>query len=175
MVRQAPDGRLSLIDLIAAWTQTSGGNAAKLVQNLIDNGTVPQYDSIPLPTGRPTPIVTTAEWEALRQHIPCKTHMPAPIRDKVDDDLYVMQYSVASAVKIGRSRNVEQRRRDLEKSQNFFVTLVASWVGQGHIESIVHKRLEMFRSSAGAGKEWYNVSADQAVTAIQWLLDHEPL
>ena len=172
MVRRAPDRRLSLIDLTTAWTQTSGGNAGRLLQNLIDNGTVPQYDSIPLPAGRPSPTVTTAEWEALRQRIPCKMHMTAPTRDRDEDDLYVMQYSVASAVKIGRSRNVEQRRRDLEKSQNFFVTLVASWAGQGHIEAIVHKRLEMFRSSTGAGKEWYNVSADQAVTAIQWVLDH---
>ena len=169
MVRLAPDGRLSLIDLIAAWTQTSGHNASQLLQRLSD---VPQYDSIPLRRGKPTPIVTTAEWEALRQRIPCKMHMPASTRDRDEDDLYVMQYSVAPAVKIGRSRNVEQRRRALEMSQNFFVTLVASWARQGHIEPIVHKRLEMFRSSAGAGKEWYNISADQAVTAIQWVLDH---
>ena len=173
MVRRAPDGRLSLIDLIAAWTQTSGKNARNLLQRLTDSGTVPPYDTITLHAGPATPIVTPAEWEVFRQHIPCKTHMPTPTRERDDDDLYVMQYSVAPAVKIGWSRNVEQRRHALEMSQHFFVTLVASWAGQGHIEPIVHKRLEMFRSSAGAGKEWYNISGEQAVTAIQWLLDHQ--
>ena len=175
MVRRAPDGRLSLIDLIAAWTHTTGRNANQLLQRLTDNGIAPPYDTLPLHAGRATPIVTTDEWETFRQNIPCKTHMPARTREIGGEDLYVMQYSTSPAIKIGRSRNVEQRRRSLEISQNFFVMLVASWAGQGHIEPMVHKRLEMFRSSAGPGREWYNISADQAVTAIQWLLDHEPL
>ena len=175
MVRCAPDGRLSLIDLISGWTHTSGRNASHLLQRLTDNGVAPPYDTLPLHAGRATPIVTTDEWETFRQNIPCKTHMPARTREIGGEDLYVMQYSTSPAIKIGRSRNVEQRRRSLEISQNFFVMLVASWAGQGHIEPIVHKRLEMFRSSVGAGKEWYNISADQAVIAIQWLIDHEPL
>ena len=37
-----------------------------------------------------------------------------------NDDLYIMKYSFdETAVKIGRSENVERRRRELEKCQNF--------------------------------------------------------
>ena len=174
MVRRAADGRLSLIDLIAVWTNTSSHNACSLLQRLTENGIVTQYEAVPLYKGRPTPIVTPDEWEALRAHIPCKTHMLQRPRTRANEDLYVMQYSCAPAIKIGRSRNVEQRRRNLEQSHNFFVTLVACFAGQGHVEPIVHKRLEMFRSTAGAGKEWYNITADQAVTAIRWVLENHP-
>ncbi len=83
-------------------------------------------------------------------------------KDK-NDDLYIMKYSFDdTAVKIGRSENVEKRRRGLEACQNFFVEVVAIFPGKGFLESKVHEKLEAFQSKKGAGVEWFNICAADA-------------
>jgi hypothetical protein len=84
-------------------------------------------------------------------------------REPQTDDLYVMKYSNDNGcVKIGRSECVEKRRRSLESGQNFFVEVVVIFPGKGHLEPEVHSRLQHFHSKAGAGKEWFNISAADA-------------
>ena len=168
MIRRAPDGRQSLIDLTILCTQTKRENARKMLKRLTDKGILPHYDSVILGSGTATPIVTDEQWGEVRSHLPSDAYMT---RHRNPDDLYVMQYSNAhDAVKIGRSYDVEKRRRSLEVGHNFFVTLLAAFPAQGHLESLIHDHLEVFRSSAGAGKEWFNVSKDQAITVIQSVL-----
>ena len=88
------------------------------------------------------------------------------------DDLYAMHYNDQhDYVKIGRSRDVEKRRRDLE-SGHIFVTVAAVFHSYGHMESVIHNQLQMFRSTLGAGKEWFNISKDQAIKAIKWAQQH---
>ena len=170
MVRRAADGRQSLIDLVAELTQTSKRNAHIVLQRLAGKGIVHHYETKSLRGGRPTQVVTDAEWAEIRSHLPSDTYLT---RRRGPDDLYVMQYSDSfDAVKIGRSRDVEKRRRDLESGHNFHVTISAVFPGSGCIEATVHKRLQMFRSSAGAGKEWFNISVDQAIVAIKWTLQN---
>ena len=83
--------------------------------------------------------------------------------DLAKDDLYVMKYSTDNnAVKIGRSENVEKRRRSLETGQNFFVEVVAIFPGKGYLEPDVHDRLQHYQSKSGAGVEWFNISAADA-------------
>ena len=83
-------------------------------------------------------------------------------KDK-NDDLYIMKYSFdETAVKIGRSENVEKRRRALEACQNFFVEVVAIFPGKGFLESEVHEKLEACHSKKGAGVEWFNICAADA-------------
>ena len=36
----------------------------------------------------------------------------------------------------------------------------------------MHERLAAFRSMEGAGKEWFNVTKEQAITMIQWVIDN---
>ena len=167
MVRRAADGRHSLIDLVSELTRTSKRNALFLLRRLADKGIIQHYDAISLPGGRPTQIVTDAEWAEIRSHLPSDTYLT---RRRDPDDLYVMQYSDAhDAVKIGRSRDVEKRRRDLEAGHNFFVSVAAVFPGLGHIEAAVHDRLQMFRSHAGAGREWFNISKHQAIATIRFV------
>ena len=170
MVRRAADGRQSLIDLISELTQTSRPNAYLVLQRLVDKGIVQQYETKCLRRGRPTQVVTDSEWAEIRSHLPSDTYMT---RRRGPDDLYVMQYSDSfDVVKIGRSRDVEKRRRDLESGHNFHVTISAVFPGSGCMEATVHKKLQMFRSSAGAGKEWFNISVEQAIVAIKWTLQN---
>ena len=84
-------------------------------------------------------------------------------REAKKDDLYVMKYSTDdTAVKIGRSDNVEKRRRGLEVCQNFFVEVVVIFPGKGSLEDAVHHQLQNYQSKKGAGKEWFNISAADA-------------
>ena len=120
MVRRAPDGRMSLYDLVAEWTHAKPSNAYTMLQRLMRKGIVHcNYDRVTLGGGMPTPIVTDQEWISIRSHLPSQTYMAS--RRKADD-LYVMQYSTRDdVVKIGRSRNIEQRRRHLQDGHNFLL------------------------------------------------------
>jgi hypothetical protein len=50
------------------------------------------------------------------------------------DDLYIMRYVgiLQDVLKIGRSNNVESRRRALEACQNFHIEVLATFPGKGH-------------------------------------------
>ena len=82
-----------------------------------------------------------------------------------------MQYSNdKTCCKIGRSNNVGKRKRSLEASQNFFVNIVATFPGAGHLEQEVHSRLASKRSNKGPGKEWFNLTATRAIDAVNKVL-----
>ena len=135
MIRTAPDGRQSLIDLIVALTRTGRANAFRLLQRLTDKGIVPQYETVSLHGGPPTPIVSALQWAEIRSHFPSDDYIA---RIQKPDDLYVMHYNGQhDYVKIGRSRDVEKRRRDLE-SGHIFVTVAAVYHSYGHMVSIIH-------------------------------------
>ena len=119
MIRAAPDGRQSLIDLIVALTRTGRGNAFRLLQRLTDKGIVPQYETVSVHGGPPTPIVSASQWAEIRSHFPCDDYIA---RIRMPDDLYVMHYNdQPDYVKIGRSKDVEKRRRDLESGHIFLL------------------------------------------------------
>jgi hypothetical protein len=89
----------------------------------------------------------------------------------VNDTLYVMQYSFRrDIVKVGRSDNPERRRRQLEGGQAFHVEILATFPGQGALEGQVHEALAAHRNEEGAGREWFNLSAAEAIAAITALL-----
>ena len=104
-----------------------------------------------------TPVVTEEQWLHARSFLP-------------SSDLYVMKYSNRDdVVKVGRSSNVEHIRRALEAGHAFYIGVVAVFPGYGHIEQSVHQRLDIFKAH-GAGREWFNVSGDQAIQATQWFV-----
>ena len=87
------------------------------------------------------------------------------------DDLYIMQYSNDQTVlKIGRARNVEHRRRQLESGHNFHMRVVATFPKRGYLEALVHSALEGVRCCEGAGKEWFEISPDEAIDTIQRIM-----
>ena len=59
----------------------------------------------------------------------------------------------------------------MSKVITFYVTLVAAFPLLGYLEPVVHERLAAFRNNAGAGKEWFNITAEQAISMIQWVID----
>jgi hypothetical protein len=94
------------------------------------------------------------------------------------DDLYIMRYVgiLQDVLKIGRSNNVETRRRALESCQNFHVEVLATFPGKGHLESEVHKRLAERRSARGPGREWFRIDLQGALEAVaKASFEHERL
>lgn len=78
--------------------------------------------------------------------------------------LYVMQVE-RGQIKIGRSIDVEKRRRALETGSGRKVFLIATLEGRGHEECAVHQALARFRNIG----EWFSGSKE-AKAAIQRVL-----
>ena len=71
------------------------------------------------------------------------------------DALYVMGCSVLpGAFKVGRSANVEARAKELQTSQPYYVSVLATFPHQGAMESAVHADLAYCRVIA-PGREWF--------------------
>jgi hypothetical protein len=68
-------------------------------------------------------------------------------------------------VKIGRSKDVERRRGELQRSQPFRIITVAAFPGAGHLEANVHLALHAHLVD-GPGREWFSVAASDAIHAI---------
>ena len=84
-------------------------------------------------------------------------------RAQKHDDLYIMKYSFDdTAVKIGRSDDVKRRKRGLQAGHNFFMEVVAVFPGKGWFETEVHRNLQDYRSRRGAGREWFDICAEDA-------------
>ena len=93
--------------------------------------------------GRPSQDVTAEEAERILQLLPGKRAAAFRTGEKLQtkkaraDSLHVMRYSNdTTCVKIGRSDNVEGRRRHLEAGENFTMEVLAIF------------------PSGGAGREW---------------------
>ena len=107
--------------------------------------------------------MTREEWDEIKFCIPYM--IARPITPQAD--LYVLQYStVWDSIKIGRSSNVQNRIRELEKGHNFRIVLLAVYPGKGHLERRVHQQLKAYQSKFGVGSEWFDLSADYALKVI---------
>ena len=94
---------------------------------------------------------------------------PAPALES--DSLYVLTYSFDdSLVKIGHSKDVQQRIRDLESCHNFRLLLLAELPGLGHLEAKLHDHFKDYRSDEGRGREWFRVSLAQVTSMLGVLL-----
>ena len=90
----------------------------------------------------------------------------AHVIDPTAIDLYVFANSmIPDIIKIGRSKDVERRRLELQKSQPFRIIILATFPGKGGLEGAVHAALSASRVD-GPGREWFKVSASDAMHAI---------
>jgi hypothetical protein len=81
-------------------------------------------------------------------------------------DLYIFSNSLLPGIlKIGRSKDVERRRAEMQRSQPFYINTVATFPGKGHLEASIHAT---FQASLvdGPGREWFRVSESDAIHAI---------
>jgi len=124
--------------------------------------------------GRPGPVCTAEEAEHIVALMNCRqaaafraTGVLQKNKKKRVEHLYVMKYSLDdTAVKIGKSHNVEARRAALESGHNFTVEVLAIFPGKGDLELKLHKRFEGVRSRRGAGREWFDIPAADAVAMV---------
>ena len=84
-------------------------------------------------------------------------------------DLYVIIRSDAPVVKIGRSDSPTNRALDIQRTQCFWASVVATFPQQGYHETSVHEILKAHRVR-GPGREWFSVSVEQAIKTIATIL-----
>jgi hypothetical protein len=100
------------------------------------------------------------------QHLQ-NTTTPQRLQYKSKDHLYIMQYSFdKQTVKIGRSFDVERRRKGLEACHNFRVMVLRIYHYHGFLEKAIHRKLHMHRSSMGPGQEWFSLGASEAIRIV---------
>ena len=81
-------------------------------------------------------------------------------------DLYIFSNSLLPGIlKIGRSKDVERRRVEMQRSQPFRISTVATFPGEGHLEGIIHTALHA-NLVDGPGREWFRVCASDAIHTI---------
>jgi len=87
-------------------------------------------------------------------------------------NLYVMRNSrIEGEYKIGRSKCIQQRRGDLQESQNFRMVLVAFFPTAGWAEGLVHHRLAHARVRVGPGREWFAAPLGEILFAVGRILE----
>ena len=102
-------------------------------------------------------------------------------RDTVDaesnqmDSLYIMSNSLLpDMVKIGRSNGPEERARNLGASHPFRIVVEHTYGDKGFLEKPIHDRLKHRRVDGGSGREWFNLSVEQADTLVRGcIVEHE--
>ena len=69
----------------------------------------------------------------------------------VDDDLYLILDTSSKKLKIGRSKNVSKRLRQLQTSNSGYLSLLFLIKGKGHREESVHKKFSHLNTNG----EWF--------------------
>ena len=86
-------------------------------------------------------------------------------------DLYIMRYDFdpcqTLGCKIGRSRSVPLRARQLGEGHCFEMKVLRVYRGCGHLEGVVHQLLSTKRRGGGLSREWFDVSFETAMLAIR--------
>ena len=165
--------RYSLVDILCIVTGYSQANASHTYLRVQRLHQLEEFGRVKFPGQgqRLTQVCTADEAQQILARLGGKTaaefratgKTSKRTRGPTHDDLYVMKYSFDdTAVKIGRSDNVKRRKHSLEAGQNFFMEVVAIFPGKGCLEKEVHRNLQDYRSTSGAGTEWFNICAEDA-------------
>ena len=88
-----------------------------------------------------------------------------------DDSLYVMSISkLRGIVKVGRSKNPNERAFQLALSHPFLVNVDHQYPGYGFLELVIHRKLLPYRVEDGSGREWFNATGSVADTIIKGVI-----
>jgi predicted GIY-YIG superfamily endonuclease len=69
--------------------------------------------------------------------------------------LYFLQAGEDGPIKIGITKNVEKRIKQLEKEAPYEMKIIATYPGNRDVEKMVHRRFIKFRISNIRCKEWF--------------------
>ena len=90
------------------------------------------------------------------------------VEELTPDSLYIMENPrIPGEVKIGRSKNPEERARQLSNGHPFWLVVRRSYGCKGFLEKTLHQRLKSRRVGGGPGTEWFKVSVEQASVLIE--------
>ncbi len=97
----------------------------------------------------------------------CSSDEFAVTEELTPDALYIMENPrIAGEIKVGRSRDPEERAKQLCAGQNYRMIVRRTWGEKGFLEKTIHHKLKRRRVEEGAGVEWFRVSVEQAETII---------
>ena len=68
--------------------------------------------------------------------------------------------------KVGAAQNPRRRLATMENAQNFRLEVQVIWAGLGHLEGEVHRLLAPQRVTGCPGREWFAVSLQFAMAAV---------
>ena len=70
------------------------------------------------------------------------------------------------------AQNTQQAERRNLRDHPFRIKVLATFAGQGYLESRIHKRLAHRCVKLGSGPEWFDVSIEEAVREVSQAMDH---
>lgn len=173
---------IALIDFVMLVKRCGYEAAKKICQRLLREywnfdleegailaGTPQRFHSVRFQTGSKGGQETLcASFSILEEILQLMPRESRRFQGRSKDHLYVMQYSFdPTTVKIGRSFDVEARRRGMEAGHNFRMIVVQVYRRCGNLERKLHQKLKKRRSLLGAGKEWFTLNAHEAVRIIR--------
>ena len=101
----------------------------------------------------------------------------ADLENSDADHLYLMSACpgtlLPGLVKIGRSKNPQQRAIDLQESQPYHLVIHAIYWGAGPKERAVHSALSAFRVAGAPGVEWFELPLASAALGVSRIIFSE--
>lgn len=88
------------------------------------------------------------------------------------DSLYIIQMGVTGAFKVGRSKDVERRKRQLQTGCPYPLRVILAAEGLAHREKGIHRTLASFRTRYGKG-EWFREEGIGSIPVDIWGLVSE--
>ena len=87
------------------------------------------------------------------------------------DHLYIITNpKIAGESKIGRSKDVNARSKELSRCQNFSAVVHHTYTGQGFLEAVIHRRLAKIRVTDGDGREWFHTDPETAHIIVSGII-----
>ena len=88
-------------------------------------------------------------------------------QELLPDALYIMvNPRIPGEIKIGRSRNPEERAKQLCAGNNYRMVVKRTYGEKGFLEKTIHKKLKRRRVEEGSSVEWFRISVEQAEALI---------
>ena len=88
-------------------------------------------------------------------------------QELVPDALYIMENPrIPGELKIGRSRDPEERAKQLCAGNNYRMVVKRTYGEKGFLEKTIHKKLKRRRVEEGSSVEWFRISVEQADALI---------
>jgi hypothetical protein len=173
-VRRSEDGLFSVVDVVALFFGLTVSKASDWYCSQVRWGSLPPVAKRTNPAnGRGKPM-----WFATREELEqiLTPRHKLVTKQRRQQHLYVMrQVGRASCCKVGKTWDVELRRRQLQSGQPDPVEVVRVFEGMGKHEAHVHEKLAKFRKPDQPGHEWYALGGEEAALKIHTMLLRRPL